>query len=377
MELIPVALLARPMTGGMKKHILQLLIGLDERFIIHLLGSEDLTGEVPHRPIKYFPVYLKESLNPLDKAHQIMQLGRYLRQNKIRLLHCHGVQAALVGRIAATMAHTPVVCTYHNLVYDRPYAPWKKKIFTAGNRLLNRKTDYVITVSQALKQQLIAHEGIEDQKIRVIYNGLERSIFAQAASLEKQSGNTSRPLIGMVGRLVPEKGVDLFLEAIPLILAAKPKAKTWIIGDGPNQEKLTRISQKLGLTGKVKFWGHVPNPLDLIRSLDVVVVPSRSEGLSIVTLEAMAQAKPVVAFDAGALPEVVVHEVTGLLVPSFDVAALAHAILRLLNDDNLRVSLGNNGYARAEEYFSAEKMIEETETVYYKVLGTPFSALEG
>lgn len=378
MERIPMALLTRPMSGGMKKHILQLLSELDERFAIHLLGPEDLSGEVPHKPIQYFPVHLKENLNPLDKAPQLVHLCRYFRRNKIRLLHCHGVQAALIGRIAAAMTQTPaVVCTFHNLVYDRPYQRWQKKLYVAGNRLLNLKTSYLITVSEALKRQLISEEGIAAEKVRVIYNGLEKTLFTKSTPGETQPRTAAKPLVGMVGRLVPEKGVDLFLEAIHLVLKTKPETEAWIVGDGPKKEELIRQCQRLGLSGKVKFWGYVPDPINLIKSLDVIVVPSRSEGLSIVTLEAMAQAKPVVAFAAGALPEVVVHDVTGVLVPPFDIRALANAILRLLDDEGLRLSFGNNGYTRAKEYFTLERMIKETETVYYQALNEPFVALEG
>lgn len=366
------------MSGGMKKHILQLLKGLnEERFFIHLLGPDNLVRELPHKSIRHFPIQLSEKPNPLVKGPQLVQLCQYLRRNRIKLLHCHGVQAAMMGRLAAWPAGTPaVVCTFHNLVYDRPYRPWLKKLYSLGNRFLNGKTDYLITVSMALKQQIMAQEGIPAGKIRVIYNGLERNLLTETTAGDLPPC-VAQPLIGMIGRLVPEKGADLFLDAVPLILKEYPETKVWVIGDGPCLTQLRRQSRQLGLEAKVKFWGYVDNPLDLIRSMDVVVVPSRSEGLSIVTLEAMALAKPVVAFNAGALPEVVISGVTGLLVPPFSIQALAEAVVLLLRDDHLRTLMGNSGRLRVQEHFSAEKMIEETETVYELALAASGALLEG
>ncbi|HHY59622.1 MAG TPA: glycosyltransferase family 4 protein [Clostridia bacterium] len=366
---VNVAILARPVQGGMQKHIMQLLRHLDrDRFHLHFIGPSRITEVIRDLSIPAFPLELSESFHPGRKLLEISRLRAYLRQHGITILHCHGVQAGAAGRLAAHGAGTPVViCTFHNLIYNRPYLAWQKRLMALGNRLLHHKTSCFIAVSQALKQQLVECEGFRPEKIEVIYNGLETGDFLDEHQLPR-SLSPGKPIIGMLGRLVEEKGADLFLQCARVIKQAVPEAEFWIGGEGPQRPRLQQQAAALGLLSHIRFCGRLDDPAAFLDSLAVLVVPSRSEGFSLVTLEAMARAKPVVAFAVGALPELIISGHTGLLLPPGDVNGMALAVIRLLQEPAYAASLGLNGYERARHNFTVTRMIRQTEAVYRQTL---------
>jgi len=167
--------------------------------------------------------------------------------------------------------------------------------------------------------------------------------------------------------LVHRKGVDLLLHAVA---AGVPKhAVFWIAGKGPERQELEAIAVKLGIGENVHFLGRRSDVADLLEACDLLVVPSRQEGLGVAALEAMACARPVLATSVGGLAEAVVHEQTGLLVASEDVDALHVGLIRLLEDSALRKTLGDAGAARVEEKFSADSMVSAYENLYLEVIG--------
>lgn len=370
MERVKIAILTRPAEGGMKKHVLQLLRYLNrDRFSVYFIGPSQLAHPVEDRLAATYGMEIGEHFNLFRKTQEVLKLAAYLHNNKIKILHCHGVQASLVGRLAAAVANTPlVICTFHNLIYDRPYSSWQKRMFARGNRLLNHRTSRFIAVSQVLKRQLIEQEGIPAGKIDVVYNGLERDDFADDRSKSKLSNPSERPIIGMIGRLIEEKGADLFLECASQINRIKPNTEFWIAGDGPQRPLLEHKTKELGIANNTKFLGFQENIAQFLDEMDVIVVPSRTEGLSIVTLEAMARAKPVVAFQVGALPELIIPGQTGILIPAFDTNLMAQAVMRILNDIAYASYLGLNSYNRVKKEFTVHKMIQATESVYLKAL---------
>lgn len=370
MEPVKIAILTRPAEGGMKKHILQLLKYINRDFFsVYFIGPSQLVQSLEDRFAATFYLEIGEHLSPFRKTQEVLKLASYLHNTRIKILHCHGVQAGLVGRLAAAITDTPlVICTFHNLIYDRPYTPWQKQIFAWGNRLLNHKTSRFIAVSQAIKRQLIEQENIPPEKIDVIYNGLEIEDFTDYRSIDKLSLPSDRPIVGMIGRLIEEKGADLFLECASRINRVKPNAEFWIAGHGPQRPLLEHKAQALGIANNTKFFGFHKDIAQFLDETDVVVVPSRTEGLSIVTLEAMARAKPVVAFQVGALPELIIPGQTGILIPAFDTNLMAQAVIRILNDTAYASYLGLNGYTRVIEEFTVQRMIQATESVYLKAL---------
>jgi glycosyltransferase involved in cell wall biosynthesis len=175
-------------------------------------------------------------------------------------------------------------------------------------------------------------------------------------------------LIGVVARLAPEKGIAYLLEAAGEVLKKRPGARFAIVGDGPERESLEAQARMLGVSERVRFMGKRRDMPGVYASLDVLVQPSVDEGLPITLLEAQASRVAVVATRVGAVPRVIEEGTTGLLVEAKDAAALARAMLRVLESRELRERIAAGGYERVARQFSAERMTREYVEEYESAL---------
>jgi glycosyltransferase involved in cell wall biosynthesis len=167
-----------------------------------------------------------------------------------------------------------------------------------------------------------------------------------------------------VARLSPEKDLACLLQAMALVMARDPSIRLEIAGDGPCREELVRLAQELGLGGTVRFLGEVRDVPALLRRASVFILPSRSEGISLTLLEAMAAGVPVIATRVGGNPEVVVDGQTGLLVPAQSPNDLADALLRIRGNNEDAQLLGRAGRRRVESHFDIRTMVAHYERLY-------------
>ena len=261
--------------------------------------------------------------------------------------------------MSTASAHpAPVLITLHQALAEGPVG----RDSLLGHLL--RTADWVNTCSNAV----LAHARQLVPEIiprsSVIHNALEAPIF------DPQPLSFDPPRLLCLGRLVAEKGFDLALTAFATILNRFPCTRLVIAGDGAERENLQKQMTELGLLNSIEFLGSVPpeKVAHLIDEATLVVIPSRLEGFGLVALEAALMARPVVATRAGGLPEVVVHEKTGLLVESENSHALAEAIAFLLNNPETARKLGRAARARAQEVFSWERHVDVYDALYRKVI---------
>jgi glycosyltransferase involved in cell wall biosynthesis len=182
-----------------------------------------------------------------------------------------------------------------------------------------------------------------------------------AAALPRASEG---PVVGLVARLSPEKGVDVLFRA----LTELPGVTAIVAGEGPARGDLERLADELGLSERVRFLGWRDDVDAVIRSVDVLALPSRNESAPIAIVEAMLGGIPTVASDVGGVPELVLHGETGYLVPPDDPHALAAALRRLLDDPELRARFGARGRELAEERHDPAKSARMFEAIYRELL---------
>jgi glycosyltransferase involved in cell wall biosynthesis len=214
---------------------------------------------------------------------------------------------------------------------------------------------------------MVVEIGFPRSAITTIRNGVELPRFAAADRRDgrrKLGLSDAEVVIGTVGRLVPVKDHATLLEAISRVIQAGLMCRAVIVGDGPLQADLEQRVSALGLKDRVILTGGRSDVPDMLAALDVFVLSSTSEGLSNVIQEAMTVGLPVVATRVGGAAELVTPEVTGLLVPPSNAAALADALLRLGADPALRDSFGRAGRARAEQEFTLAAMVRAYEDLY-------------
>jgi glycosyltransferase involved in cell wall biosynthesis len=234
------------------------------------------------------------------------------------------------------------------------------------------QVDCFVAITNAIADMLVS-DGIPRHKIALVNEGVdvERIVSLPTADVHEECYlPVGSPVVGNVAALVPHKGQHYLVEAAALVVREVPDARFVILGDGELREQLEREIKQKHLERHVFLAGFRSNALELIKSFDVFVMSSVTEGLCTSIIDAMAAAKCVVATEAGGIPEVVAHEETGFLVPIRDSKALAQRLVQTLKDEPLRTRMGKAGLARARARFTVERMVEETSVVYERLAGT-------
>lgn len=373
MSQIRVAQVVRPAAGGIRRHVSLLMAHLDrEEFAPTVFGPSVLTFDPPLLEKERVPFAIQAVTSPVSDLRSIVSLARLLH-GKFDLVHAHGLRGALIGVLAARLAGIPSLFTAHNLIESGSL------LQRLTLRTLGGSAAAIIAVSQAVADSL-ALQGVARAKITVIPNGVDLSTFSRRDTSYNpdnpqereiscflhacRSGGGKAPLVAAIGRLSPEKGFDVLIDAFTILLEQLPEARLILAGTG---HKNREIRAQVNDTHNIHLAGELPDVIPLLFAADVVAIPSRQEGQGIVALEAMAAGKPVVASRVGGLVETVLDGETGLLVPPNDPAALAQALFQILTDKDGSLSMGQAGRIRVEQEYTLEKMMRRTIEIYRNI----------
>lgn len=298
----------------------------------------------------------------------ISAIRQYIRENGIDLVHCHGYKSNFYGYFASR-GLVPTVATNHNWLRSN----WRLRLYCFIDSHLIRHFDSVVGVSEDISADMEAH-GVPAEKIIVIDNGVNMSRFkdkTKAASIRKELGIAKDTvIIGTAGSLKCVKGHTFLLQAaVKVLRSCNKEVKLLIVGDGELREELEAEARGLGIEDNVIFTGYRTDVEDVLRSLDLFVLPSLREGLPMVLLEAMASRKPVVASRVGAIPKVVEGTECGQLVEPGDADALAATLTALIKNKKKMRLMGERGYEKVLEDYSSEKMARKYLAIYTGLTG--------
>lgn len=357
--------------------ISDLKIGGTGRWLLNLLKYTDKSsllvkvvlprGSILRQEIEALGFETVEIDGMADKSMDTGTIGsmlRIFRNEKPQIVHTH---AALSARIAARLAGVKLIVHTKHCI-DTPKSGIKKNIAAMANRLLS---DKVVAVSEATRNSVIA-SGIPADSVETIYNGIdalrelgddEKSRIREELGIED-----SELVIGVVARLVELKGHKYLLEAVKQLCGRYDNIRLLIVGTGPLENKLKNYASELGIADKVVFAGFRSDVENIMNIIDISVLPSLTEALSLSLIEGMAVGKPCVGSQVGGIPEVVRDGENGFLVPPGDSKKLADAIGRLLESGELRLSMGQKGKAYMEEKFTASGMADKIERLYEQCL---------
>ena len=297
-----------------------------------------------------------------------LAIRKHIKRGSFDIVHMHtshahtlGVAAAGFGKSARTVVSRRVEFS----IFRHPFS-------MSGIKYRFGVTRY-IAISQAVKNQLIK-DGIKKDKISVVHSGIDLSRFdnIESQAVRQEFGiDADVPLIGTVAHFAKFKGQEYLLDAFNQVRQHLPDARLILVGGGERFDEIKATAEAFGLSDTVIFPGFRKDVPELIRAMDIFVMPSFKEGLCTSILDALALERPVVASRAGGIPEIILHEETGLLVPPKDPEAMAKAILRLAGDPDLAQTLARKGRRRVEEIFSVDSMVEGVLQVYRNLLGEP------
>lgn len=362
-----VLMISRRVEGGMKTHLEILIRGLlldnYQVSIVTPVNNLDLP-----RAVKIHRLNIPEYPFQASFPGTVRYIKNLILQEQFGIVHTHGYAAGIAGRLAAIFAgKKELVHTVHNFFPDvTPLISYGAGIAEAWFSAYTKK---IITVSEKLKEKEISL-GVRPDKVVTVYNGIDTNIFRK---YDKQKSrallglSVDEHVIGTVSRLIPAKGIDIFLKA--LALQNKKKAlKGLIIGNGPEKAALQNLAHELGLSEKVLFLGHRTDVPELLSALDIFILPSLREGFGLVLLESQCIGLPVIASATGGITEIISHGKNGLLFAPGQTWELARHISTLYSDPNLCDRLANKGRQTVLQQFSSARMIKAIQLIYEDVL---------
>lgn len=288
---------------------------------------------------------IRRVISPWDVV-AVLRLWWWLRRMKIDVLHVQTAKAGGVGRIAAWLARTPrVIYTMHDVPFHDDLPEWRQRLYLRIERLLGRLCQCILVDSAAVKNRAVACQMAPARKIVVIPVGVDTTHFDPA----RFPAHASPPyVIGTVARLVPEKQVGIVIELMGALVRRGWPLHGLIVGDGPLRASLQSQVEASGWTRCIQFLGDQVDVARWLAQMDVFVLPSRREGLSVAVMEAMSMARPVLVSDLAAYGELVLDEQTGLVVWQHEWLPRTEALLR---DPARRARLGVAARAHVQRYY--------------------------
>lgn len=300
----------------------------------------------------------------------VLALRRLIVAGGFELVHAHTSHAHTLGALAIASlgkARRPQLIVARRV----DFSIYRRSFFGLNGLKYRHGVDRFVTVSEAIKRVLIA-DGIPAERIDCVHSGIDVARVAEApartAELRAELGvGAGEALVLNVAHLADHKGQRYLVAAAPGILARRPATVIVIAGDGELRGELEAQARELGVAERVRFPGFRQDVPQLLKAADVFVMPSHMEGLGTSVLDAMAAGTPVVGTEAGGMPEMIEDQVTGLLCPIKDPAALERAVLRLLEEPALGARLAENAARLVRARFSTDAMVEGTLGVYERL----------
>jgi len=341
--------------GGAERHVVDLSLALHRRghdvMIVCSAGGpfeDHLAGEVPVRVLLREEVKRRVSPSFAWRLRQVVAEG-------FDLVHAHMFASAA----AAATTGCPLVITEHS------EARWQGRCDRIVNKWACRRAGAVIAVSRPIGRRVQGF-GVGGEKLHVLASVVPPAQPGGDVDYQHAFGRKSHPVVGVVARLVPEKGIQYLIDCFPEVVRLVPDARLLIIGDGPLRDSLETRAREIGVVEKVVFAGSL-DARPLLPAISVLAVPSVTEGTPLAMLEAMAAGIPVVATSVGGVPDQLHHGVDGLLVAPADTTVLGAALIRLLRNGDEARQMGDAGRQRVARY-SHEAMACCVERIYDAVV---------
>jgi glycosyltransferase involved in cell wall biosynthesis len=320
----------------------------------------DFRAEAEKIGIPFEP--LKETIK--YDPYLIWQACQLVKKNNIQVVESHGYKASTIAFFLKRLTGIPWVSMVHGWTSEDV----KIKIYNKLDQWLLRFPDKIITVSDALRKKVISM-GIAEDKAQTIHNVFDPDLYNISDLDVRQAYGIQEnvPVIGVIGRLSSEKGQEVFIKAFKDVLKGLPEARALIIGEGPDGARLKHYANMLGLNSQLIFTGHRVDVLSFYKAIDLLVIPSLSEGLPNVLLEALFFEVPVIATRVGGIPEIISHNVDGVLMPAGEPGIMAKEVIMLIKDKEKMKEISRRGKAVLKK-FSPQNRAEKFVNMYRALL---------
>jgi glycosyltransferase involved in cell wall biosynthesis len=343
------------------KHLVENTDGKQVEVFVYPLRSRDvripIQGQIITRPYcNYDP-------------RKFFTILRLCKQHDIDIIVAHLSKPIMACLFASFFSKSGLIIYEHGpvIVKGPQYSLYRLVL-----RLLWRRADIFIAVSQSIADYLIHKIGISPDRVRVIYNPVQTDVFdhqriSAGAARERLGISGNDIVLGFVGSLSLIKGADLLIKATALLLQRSQRYLLLVAGEGPDRKSLVKLAQRLGIDDRIRFLGFCDNVPEVMAAFDIGIVPSRQESFGIVCLELMSMKVPLISSGVGGMTEYITNEETGLLLKENTPEEICRCVERLVNDEQLRQRLIENG-SRLAQQFGADRYVKAYQQIYQEVL---------
>ncbi len=364
--------------GGAKSHVLSLVRELGKHIDVKLVSFRPGAFADDARAMG-INVEVVKSGNIISDVKRVLQI---IREEGYEIVHSHGAKANMISVIAKKFLLTPTVTTVHSdYRLDYLQSLLKRLSFGLINTVALRFIDYHIGVSKNFKEMLIKR-NFDPELIFTVYNGIdfEKKIpaYSREGFLKKHkldSINEGDVLIGILARLDPVKGLNIFLQAAKIVLKKYPRTKFLIGGDGKERRSLEKKAATLGISDSVYFLGFVNEPYEFMSSIDINLLTSLSESFPYVILEGARVKRATISSNVGGISDLIDSGSNGYLFNPGDYKKLAEQIICLLDDSSLRTAMGDRLFDKAQAQFSLRNMCN-TQLNIYKTIAERYRTVD-
>jgi glycosyltransferase involved in cell wall biosynthesis len=355
--------------AGGERFLLQMSDRLDPReFRLSVICPEEgpLIGELERRRIPCAVV----PLEPLGDPRPAFRLRRAIEAWSPTLVQSHGLRSNFYARWAAARPH---IATVHNALSDYPVPGWRRRVYGAMDRLSAGRSSAIVCVAESLREEFLGRCPSLWEQVHVIPNGVDLSRFdaekVSRAAVRRELGLGDRWTLGLIGRMTGQKGHAVLIEALRRIKETLPPFRLLLVGDGPLRSELEEKTRRAGLEDNVMFMGVRQDVPEILAALDVLVMPSLSEGFPFALLEALSMGKVVVASRVNGVGEIMPTGEEGFLIPPRSPEKLIEALLTALWNKEEAARRAVTGRRRVLREYDLKKSLTRWEALYRALAG--------
>ena len=359
--------------GGVDRYIRMLLKYLDkDKFENVLVCSQDFLEEDYKGLVDYFEqIEMTRAIGSND-VKAIKEVRKLIKKYSPDIVYTHSSKAGAIARVADIGLRNHCVYNPHGWAFNMRCSTKKKAMYTAIERVAAPFCDKIICISDAEKQSALEKKICREDKLQVIFNGVDIEDYENGVHGAVKREDLSIPedafVVGMVGRMSPQKAPDVFVRMAKQVKNKVPNAHFIIVGNGNQEAEIRKYAKDNGFSDSLHITGWVDNPMSYVELLDVACLLSRWEGFGLALPEYMMAGKPIVASRVDAIPNIIRNGENGLLVEVDNAIGASEAVLRIYRDEGLKEKLVAQGLEDVHSRFNARRVSEEHEKLFDKIV---------
>ena len=314
------------------------------------------------------------NLSLINDVRSGWQLYRLFRREKPQIVHTHTAKAGAVGRVAAWLARVPIIVhTFHGHIFHHYFGPKKTRFFILLERLLAKISDHIIVISQRQYEDIVNHYHVSPpEKTSIIPLGFDLTAFFSIQKKQihrKKLGlKNSDFLAAIIGRMVPIKNIQMALDVVIELKRQHFPFHLCLVGDGNLRDSLEKYAQEHAITAQVHFMGWQENMPEIYSGIDLLLLTSNNEGTPVTIIEAQACQVPVIATAVGGVPDIIIPEKTGWLVPAGATAAMTERILQIAAHPDACREITTAARKAVASRFHYTRLIQKIDELYRNLL---------